>query len=119
MEVLVRKPGTGRPTHDEGDVFAKREDGACGRPGSNSVFWLIHMPGEHSELWDLEDEKRELIPINEQKPSAEYPNKTRLLYRRKQKLDFSKLPELALSELKVKGTCVLPIMDYKGLFITK
>lgn len=120
MEFLVRKPDSGRPTHDEGDVFATFEDGTCEKPSGGSVYWLIRMPGEHPELWDLLSEKHEEVPVNEQNRIEEVAVKpTRTIRRRTKKLDFSKLPGYALQELEIKSICVLQPMDYQSLFVEK
>lgn len=120
MELLVRKPDFGRPTHDEGDVFAKFEDGTCEKPSCDSVYWLIRMPGEHPELWELTGSANEEIPVSEQfriKEVLEKPHRT--IHRRSKKINFSKLPSYAMQELEIKSICVLQPMDYATLFVTK
>lgn len=118
MEFLVRKPGSGRPTHDEGDVFVTFEDGTCEKPGRDSVYWLIRMPGEHPELWEtIITSSYEEIPVKEQLCIEEVQEKqTRMIHRRAFKFDFNKLPDYALQELEIKFICVLQPIDYQSLF---
>jgi len=121
MEILVRKPDSGRPTHDDGDVFAVFEDGKCEKPGRNSVYWLIRFPGEHPELWEslTESVNEEPDVVGQERIEEIYPRRTEMVHRRGLYLDFDLLPDYALAELEIKFLAVLQPIDYAGLFVTK
>ena len=122
MRILVRKIGSGRPTHDEGDVFAVFEDGYDCIPSPNSVFWCLIFPATPHYEWDhLLEEKRQ--PEMDAK-RVNWRNRTfadeNLVHRRRMKLSYDAVPEHNLSELKLRGFTVMPFSgNYSGYFSEK
>ena len=116
MQILFRKPGSGRPTHADGNIFSVTHDGTIKEsPSKNSNFWLIVFCGANVEDYHhLEDMVEVDTPANELPfvdSSINMIGKKRDLsikHRRQWYIDVDSLPAWAIDELEVKRAAWLP-----------
>ena len=109
MELLIRKPGTARPTHDEGDVFAIYPDGGLPAvPAPDSVFWRVIVTGEVPETW---------IALMESEYDMTDPANPILVHRRKSRINWSRVPANIRNTLEATRTVTLAAADFKMAWI--
>ena len=109
MELLIRKPGTARPTHDEGDVFAIYPDGGLPEaPAPGSVFWRVIVTGAVPETW---------LTLLESEYDTTDPNNAILVHRRRRRINWSRVPANIRNTLEATRTVTLASADFKMAWI--
>lgn len=108
MELLVRKPGTARPSHEEGDIFGIYDDGYMTEPPSpNSVFWCIKIPGINKA-----DFQNLLEGVYQDDGTGHHWS---VIYRRRRKIPWGMVPAGIIAELE--ANCQYTVTQAQWNFI--
>ena len=111
MELLIRRPGTARESHDEGDVFAIYPDGSLPEPPApGSVFWRVIVTDVPPALWEhlLESTYDTTDPMD---PSV--------VVRRAYRVRWERVPNAIVNTLTATRTVTISATEFKNAWIER